>query len=466
MPKRKPEDGGSAGGEGKVVRTGKPGRPRKAAVASVPPTVTKPNKRRTAATAELENLVREKRRQLATGTEAVDPLPEVERTLADVERRLAECRGVEQILKAKTLRRQRDQLVQRRDELRAQAKGPNDRDREMFEYLALIERMEKADVGSHRPGSGGGAKVIPTYTHLHPPKASQKNLLETMSARDAAKWQNLRAHKKRYALLYNKEHPKARCNAIDTCPECQVDLVVDRELATSVCPNCGWTRNFASHIFESKEMEKDDSGHRQQSLNHMQKFSSQFERGQASSTPEVLEALSTAYSKVHLHDPSKVQACRTGTLLKGLPEVPKAARRLPDRLTKELKGEGLPEFSSAQIQQLLQQRNRLRVPDDMAAEALVMDAASSAALSDEGGGGGGTVAAQKKSRKSFNNQIFMRQLGRSSGMEPARIFPNPKTTRIHIERTRALEKECLQLGVVTTPAPGAAPSPWALYPAS
>lgn len=411
--------------------------------------------------AELDTLVREKRRQLLTGgSEAsVDPLPALEKTLAEVERRLSECKGVEHILKAKTLQRQREQLLQRRAEL--QNAQPSDREREMFEYMAMIERMERAELDHRRPAGGGSSsssqKVIPVFPHVCPSKASQKNLLETMSAREADRWQNLRAHKKRYALLYEKEHPKARSNHIDTCPDCQVDLVVDRELATSVCPNCGWTRQFASHIFESKEMEKDDSGARQQSLNHMQKFSSQFERGQPSSSPEVLEALAVAYSKVHLHDPSKVQSCRTSTLLKGVPDVPKAARRIPDRLTKELKGEGVPEFSSAQIQQLLMQRNRLRVPDDMAAEALAMDAVLSAAPADE-------AVATKKSRKSFNNQIFMRQLGRSSHMEPARIFPNPKTTRIHIERTRALEKECLHLGVVT--AAGGGSDAWALYPAS
>lgn len=462
----RPAGGAEGPGAAKVIRTGKPGRPRKVPSAPAPKTATTPTtKRRTAAQAELDTLVREKRRQWLTGLSSSasapdaseDPLPALEKTLADVERRLSECKGVEHILKAKTLHRQRESLLQRRAEL--QTAQPSDRDREMFEYMALIERMERADADSRRP-AGSGPKVIPVFPHLCPAKASQKNLLATMSVREAEKWQNLRAHKKRYAILYEKEHPKARSNHIDTCPDCQVDLVVDRELATSVCPNCGWTRQFASHIFESKEMERDDSGARQQSLNHMQKFSSQFERGQASSAPEVLEALSVAYSKIHLHDPSKVQSCRTSTLLKGVPDVPKAARRMPDRLTKELKGEGVPEFSSAQIQQLLMQRNRLRVPDDMAAEALAMDAVLSTAPVDE-------AVATKKSRKSFNNQIFMRQLGRSSHMEPARIFPNPKTTRIHIERTRALEKECWNLGVVTGAGGGEGKAdPWALYPAS
>jgi hypothetical protein len=93
-------------------------------------------------------------------------------------------------------------------------------------------------------------------------------------------------------------------------------MVVDRELAIRVCPKCAVTSTFASHIFESKDMEKGESSSRQQSLNHMQKFSMQFERGHPSTPLDVLEAMSVAYSRIHLHDPSKVQACRTSNLLK------------------------------------------------------------------------------------------------------------------------------------------------------
>lgn len=480
-----------------VHRTGKPGRPRKvhvltaAATAHAPAHAGPPSKaaahkpvrrRGGAAAAELDRLVLEKRRQLQADT-ADDPAVDLARRLTEVERQLADCKGVEHILKAKLLQQQRDDLLKTRDTL---SRPRGSRDQEMFDYMARLERLEKSDAdqfGGRRAatgatptttaagaGGGSGSKVIPLYSRLCPSKPTQKNLLDHMSARDVEKWQTLRAHKKRFAIVYARDHPKARENFIDTCQECRVDLVVDRELAIAVCPECGGTRQFASHIFENKEMEKDDSGHRQQTLNHMQKFSAQFERGQAGATPEVLEALATAYSRVHLHDPSKVQACRTSTLLKSLPEVPKASRRLPDRLTKELKGEGIPEFTNDQIQQLLRQRHRLRVPDDMAAEALAMDAASS--VSED------AATVNKKSRKSFNNQIFMRQLGRSSHMEPARIFPNPKTTRIHIERTRALEKECMNLGVVTAthvsssmppvppPSSTTTTTPWALYPAS
>lgn len=241
-------------------------------------------------------------------------------------------------------------------------------------------------------------------------------------------------------MMFDKEHPKVRTNRIDTCADCEIDLVVNREMAISVCPRCGFTRQFASHILESKEIEKDESVNRNQSVNHMQKFSSQFERGHSRASLEVLEALSVAYSKIHVHDPAKVQACRTGILLKQLKTVPKSIKRIPDRLTKELKAEGIPEFTTSQLQQLLEQRNALKVQEDLLISADLM--------SDE--------MPHHKSRKSFNNQIFMRQLGRSKQMEPARLFPNPKTHRIHLERTKALETACLANSTTELP----------LYPAS
>jgi rubrerythrin len=406
----------------------KPGRPRKNG--AVTPAVTSLKRRVTVLASELDP----KKPKCENSAVILTKLQELEKALN-------ECRGTENILKSKILKQTREKLLQ---QLAAVSNG--NKESEMFDYLATIDRIEKSTGTNELTGA---SKVIPLSTQLTPLRAAQRNILDTMSSREALKWQDLRAHKKRYAIMFDKEHPKIRMNHIDTCADCLVDLVVDREMATAVCPNCGKTRQFASHIFESKEMERDDTSSKQQSLNHMQKFSAQFLRGQSATSTEVLESLSTAYGRIHVHDASKVQSCRTSTLLKGLHNIPKSVRRIPDRLTKELKAEGIPEFTSAQVQELLSLRNRLRVPEDVAAEALVMDAHSSDGVTGY------------KSRKSFNNQIFMRQLGRSSGMEPARLFPNPKTNRIHMERTRTLEQECVLRGVMNSES-----SNWALYPAS
>jgi hypothetical protein len=149
----------------------------------------------------------------------------------------------------------------------------------------------------------------------------------------------------------------------------------------------------------------------------MKKFGAQYERGYPCASQAVLETMSVAYSKFHFHDPAKVQACRTTQLMKGMRDLPKVAKKAPDRLTRELKGEPVPEFSSTELSQLLNQRSRLRLPEEMGTDPL-------------------------KHKKSFNNQIYMRQFGRANGKEQARLFPHAKTTKIHTERMRGLEKEC------------------------
>jgi len=372
---------------------------------------------------QLEFCVQQKRR--------VNPNSEkekVDKELQQVELSISECKGPENILKYKVLCKKKEAL-----QLQIANLITKRSEKEMHEYMATIDKLEKTE--AKNTTSSVLLKEVPLDNRLHPPKPNRKNIFDVMSQRDSDKYKLLRAHQKRCAVLYSNNtnntkntndtsttgKPKnelIRTNQIDTCVQCGVDRNVDKETAISVCPKCGSTRRFASHIFETKDSEKDESQTtRQQSLSHMQKFSAQFERGYPSTPIDVLEPIFLAYTKFHLHDPAKVQACRTSHLLKGLKHIPKVFKRAPDRLTKELKKESIPEYTSTQLSQLLNQRNRLRTPEEM---------------SDD----------DKKHRKSFSNQIYMRQLGRANQMEQSRLFPHAKTTKIHMARTRAMEKEC------------------------
>lgn len=350
-----------------------------------------------------------------------------------IQKQMNQCVGVVDILKYKVLQKQYKQL-----ELKLTQFCPKS---ESVHEKTQPQKSQGEIRGKH------SEKKIELYSGLHPMKPSQKNILQVMNERELQKYQTQRAHQKRESMITiapSDRQPSVRVNSIDTCVDCFVDLVVNREMAIAVCPKCGFTRRFASHILDSKEVERDDGGSRHQVVNHMQKFSSQFEHGHPSASIDVLEELAVAYSKIHVHDPSKVQACRTSLLLKNIRTVPKSVKKIPDRLTKELKAEGIPEFTSSQLQQLLEQRNRLKVQEDVPMDEI-----------------------GKKTRKSFNNHIFMRQLGRSSQMEPARLFPNPKTTHIHVERTKALEQACQSLET-TEPLSkkSRTDTNWALYPAS
>jgi len=203
---------------------------------------------------------------------------------------------------------------------------------------------------------------------------------------------------------------------------------------------------FSSHIFDTKEIEKEESNNsKQQSITHMQKFSGQFERGFPPTPIPYLEALSIAYQKIHLHDPNKVQSCRTSQYLKSIREIPKLFKRAPDRISKELTCVGIPEFTSQELSCLLTQRNRLRSLDEWTDSKV-------------------NNQPNQKHRKSFSNASYFRQLGRANELEQARLFPHAKTSKIHTERTRDLETEFSQVGEKLNNQNTAIS--WCLYPSS
>ena len=358
----------------------------------------------------LDHAIREKRRHINRQDQLILHLKE---QLIIKKNKLKECLGVESILRSKVLKTDIARLTLELE--RAQ----NDQDqKDMHRYMAMVDQLEKQ---SHTAPIRRQKEVLPC-TRLLPPKPSKRSLFDMMTQQNADRWKLLRAHKKRYAVRFGQEGPSVRINPVDVCPDCGVDREVDRETAISVCPKCGTTRTFASHIIDTKDVEKDDNHTtRQQNQSHMQKFANQFERGYPCTPMSVLESVAVEYSKYHLHDPAKVQSCRTTQLLKGLKNLPKTFKKAPDRMTKELKRESIPEYTSAENSQLLNQRNRLRMPEEVSI---------------------GPSGEEKKHKKSFSNQIYMRQLGRANRLEISRLFPHAKTLKIHMERTRAMEKEC------------------------
>jgi hypothetical protein len=271
-------------------------------------------------------------------------------------------------------------------------------------------------------------EFIPMESRLYPQLQGRVNLMNTMPARKAERWKLLRTAKKRLEVLTGEEYtkgnlPYSRVNDVDHCTKCGSDRLLDKETSNSVCSNaaCGDTQNFASHVCDVKDNDRDEhDAIRHQSLEHLKKFTDQYERGHPEATVEVLAKLSIPYNKIHFHDASKVQSCRTNLLMKTCRDIPKVFRRASDRLTKELKAESIPEYTGNQINQLLNQRKRLRMPDDQGAD-------------------------DHKQKKSFNNQIYIRQLGRANGMEQARLHFNAKTNKIHLQRVWTLEKECMNM---------------------
>jgi len=368
-------------------------------------------KRKTPVASQLNNTIKEKKKQLQQNQDKVALRQKLEKEKVQIHASLLSLVGPENILKTKVHQRRLldiDQALRELDE--------NVVEKSMHKYMAAVDKLEHA---AQQDSNQQQKPALQLENRLHPPRPNRRSIFENMSQRDAARWQLVRAHKKRYAVMFAQDHSlKPMVNAIDTCEACGVDRQVDKETAISVCPKCGSTRRFASHIFETKDVEKDDGANtKQQSLSHMQKFSAQFERGYPNTPVDLLEPISVAYQKIHLHDFNKVQSCRTSHLLKSIPNMPKVFRRAPDRLTKELKRESIPEYTAEELSLLLNQRNRLRTPEEV------------------------TDGGDQKHKKSFSNQFYLRQLGRTNQMAQSRLFQHAKTCKIHMERTRSLERE-------------------------
>ena len=380
----------------------------------------------------------------------------LQKALAQVEQEMRQCVGPDQILKFKTLRRRQDKLTR---ELETAVSGSQvDQARKK-----VLAKMQKTGVQSQYKRLKMERKTPTRYRLLPPPPEDVVNMFDTMTERDITRWKQRRCHEKRFQLMYGDklrpDHSGVRTNSVDQCPKCRLDRVVDKEHSIMSCPGCGETKRFAAHIFEVKEYDREDNGaNRQQSLNHMQKFSYQFERGYPFATPETLESLTTAYNhRYHYRDANKVQACRTADfmrdldksasqksgLLQGLSKVPRSCRRAPDRLSKELKREAIPEFTSQEVSQLLNQRNRLRQGEQADHHSQLDD---------------------HKHKKSYNNQVFLRQFSRANQMEQGRLFTHAKTTKIHVNRMRSLEKLMLKHSQDTVHTQKASQVSWEMYP--
>jgi hypothetical protein len=331
---------------------------------------------------------------------------ECRKELELLEQKLEECEGPRNILRHKVLCQQ---MEEKRAEL--QQIKDNHEERKIHALIQRIDELEK------RPKPDRKQKVISTPNRLLPPSGKKQDLLSQQ--RDISDSWGIRAHKKRLALQFHRDIA-GRKNVIDTCRDCGMDMVVDKDSARMVCPSgsCGAVQKFESHIFDVKDIERDESSQtRSQSLTHMQKFMAQFERGYPCASLSVLESLYIQYSKFHFHDPAKAQSCTTGKLMKNCTDIHRIFKRAPERVTKELKAEGVPEYSQEETAHILNQRNRLRLPDE---------------IHDPG----------SKNKKSYCNQIYLRQSGNANDMPQSNLFTQAKTINIHLKRCRSLEKEC------------------------
>ncbi len=299
-----------------------------------------------------------------------------------------------------------------------------------YELMAKLDQMEKKVRGNRRPFDR--KKRMPMNVRLVP-RATAAPVSLMLAAAQGADDPRKRAYLKQLEILRSdavdaKHKRLVRTNNVDTCPVCKVDMAVDKETAIVTCPMCGQTKTFASHIFDAKEAEAAANAKKsRQGRSHMTKFTSQFSCGYTSPPIRDLELARIAYDKVHLHDPEKVQSSQTARLVRSLP-ISAASKRASDRLTRHLKADSIPEYSPTEISKILNLREQLK--------------------NTAGADGKGEAAKQKKS---FSNQIYLRQIAQARGMAQGKLHANAKTPKIHTHRTYVMEEECNKFNQMVGP---------------
>jgi len=268
-------------------------------------------------------------------------------------------------------------------------------------------------------------------TRMYPVRQGEVDILKRSSKEEIRRWITARAHRHRFSHSHGMMSG-ALDDAVKKCTNCNVDRLVDREGARAVCPMCGNTKTFASHVLEYRENDRPDAhltmtkgrlpshlNKNEQKMelsdlrasaggssgggsnnNYTQKFTSQFGRGHPL-VPIPLMARLCAHYNTHHHtpDPFKVRCgSTTGKILKGMSDVPRVHKNSSERVTMELLGEPIPEMSHAELAQLMELRD---------------------------------LHAMETGTKAVSNSFTMRVLARSMGCSQARLFPPTKTQPVH-----------------------------------
>lgn len=155
-----------------------------------------------------------------------------------------------------------------------------------------------------------------------------------------------------------KKRQCTRENQIEFCTKCNVQRLVNKDMARMSCPVCGECRVYASHIFDAKEKSAvqpitTDSKIKHTSTN-MHRYTAQYERGFPPSSIEVIEGVVKGYHRIHSHDPSKVRLHKTLRIIKDSPTIPSSLGRSADRISRELRRDSIPEFSTTELDYLIE----------------------------------------------------------------------------------------------------------------
>lgn len=175
------------------------------------------------------------------------------------------------------------------------------------------------------------------------------------------------------------------------------------------CEDCGNTVAFTSRVMESKPEEFKNHGSKKskQAIQHLSKFLKQFQTNYPCITqdPELTERLCTAYYTVHVPCKIKVNPNLTKKFIYEN-STSRVYRRAPERVSMELMGDLVPEFTHDQIKRILDDRFQIYLVETQEGET----------------------------SKNFSNHTIINELSRVNAFPQGRIFRNAKTNTISTER--------------------------------
>lgn len=206
---------------------------------------------------------------------------------------------------------------------------------------------------------------------------------------------------------------------VDKCERCHVNRIFERADAWAVCPLCADRKPLATFVLEMKDQDKDDKEEaRERKCTNIQRFMYQFERNFPKVPDELLDQLALAYQSIHHHDWNKITTTHSERFLKHMPQFG-WWRKATERLTRELIGKPIAEFSNQEITNLLIRFRKLKVAED---------------FPDMG---------EAIQRRHLNTHHIVRHLG--TPLYPqARLFRTGKNRTSHEQTVRSIECEIEQ----------------------
>jgi hypothetical protein len=249
------------------------------------------------------------------------------------------------------------------------------------------------------------------------------------------KQQKERASQLKAAWMNHEQLPSLQYE-VGTCLHCFGTCYMNRKKSEMCCRRCATSKSVISSLVLRREYDRDESMSLVNvpgtavMMNNMKKFGEQWSSGFTPFSQDILEFMYQQYRIFsHTTDPCRVQASRTCKLIDESKKVLKTWSMQPgkikslrnllnsvDRLTKELKGDGIPEFQPKDLDLIYHVRKSLGPLDN-----------------DD----------DKDGKKTLSNAFFFRQIARIHGLGQGRLFQHVKTRQIFLKQSRVLEKALL-----------------------